>query len=258
MSLLPGQNELFVEEPRTRTAAIKHIVGHPYGMITGLVQQQDSGRLVFDEFGAPVPTNKHEILGNGVPKFTGGVNNSVSYKQFHLAFLVDFKWGGQIYSGINSRMTLWGFHKQTVTGRAEEAPLMIEGVQQIMDNNGTPNDGSDDRYVYEPVSRTLTPGEARNYWGNYSQVANDRFVYDASFIKLRQVTLGYTFTKRLLSKLPFRTLTISVVGRNLAILFKNVENIDPESSYTSSNAQGLDYFGVPASRTYGFNVNATF
>ena len=89
-------------------------------------------------------------------------------------------------------------------------------------------------------------------------VASDHFVYDASFIKLRQVTLGYTFTKRTLNKLPFRTLTISVVGRNLAILFKNVENIDPESSYTSSNAQGLDYFGVPPSRTYGFNINATF
>ena len=260
VSLLPGQNELWVEEPRTRTVAIQHIVGHPYGMITGLKQQQDStGRLVFYKNGAPVPTSKYEILGNGVPRFTGGVNNSISYKQFNLSFLVDFKWGGQIYSGTNSRMTLWGFHKQTLSGRAGEEPLMIDGVEQIgNDNNGTPEDTSDDKPIYEPISKTLVPGEARNYWGNYSVVASDHFVYDASFIKLRQVTLGYTFAKRILSKLPFRTLTISVVGRNLAILFKNAENIDPESSYTSSNAQGLDYFGVPASRTYGFNVNATF
>ena len=164
VSLMPGQSELFVEEPRTRTVAIKHIVGHPYGMITGLKQQQDStGRLVFNNFGAPVATNKYEILGNGVPKFTGGVNNSISYKQFNLSFLVDFKWGGQIYSGTNSRMTLWGFHKQTLSGRAEEAPLVIDGVQQIgNDDNGTPDDTSDDKPIYEPVSRTLLPGEARN------------------------------------------------------------------------------------------------
>ena len=252
VSLLPGQNELFVEEPRTRSVAIKHIVGQPYGMITGLIQQQDSsGRLVFKKDGSPVPTKNYEILGNGVPRFTGGVNNSIGYKQLNLSFLVDFKWGGQIYSGTNSRMTQWGFHKQTLSGRAGEEPLTIDGVQ-------APEDISDDKPIYEPISKTLVPGEARNYWGNYSLVASDHFVYDASFIKLRQVTFGYTFTKRLLSKLPFRTFTISVVGRNLAILYKNVENIDPESSYTSSNAQGLDYFGVPASRTYGFNVNATF
>lgn len=260
ISLLPGQNELWVEEPRTRTVAIKHIVGYPYGMITGLMQQRDSiGRLVFDEYGAPVPTKNYEILGKGVPKFTGGVNNSITYKHINLDFLLDFKWGGQIYSGTNSRMTRWGFHKQTLAGREGEASLTIDGVQQVgMDDNGTPTDPSDDRPIYEPISRTLTPGEARNYWGNYSGVASNHFVYDASFIKIRQLTLGYTFTKQVLSKLPFRTLTIAFVGRNLAILYKNVENIDPESSYTSSNAQGLDYFGMAASRTYGFNVNATF
>jgi hypothetical protein len=83
-------------------------------------------------------------------------------------------------------------------------------------------------------------------------------MYDASFIKLRQITFGYSVPKSMLSKTPFQTLSLSFVGRNLAILFKNTENIDPESSYTSSNAQGLDYFGMPATRSYGFNLRASF
>jgi hypothetical protein len=62
----------------------------------------------------------------------------------------------------------------------------------------------------------------------------------------------------LLSKTPFVNLTVSFVARNLAILYKKVPNIDPESSYTSSNAQGLDYFGMPATRSYGFNLRAIF
>lgn len=267
VSLLPGQNELNVEEPRTRTVYIKHMVGHPYGMITGLKQQRDSlGQLIFNQDGMPVTSGEYEILGNGVPKFTGGLNNSLTYKQFNLAFLIDFKAGGQIYSGTNALMTMYGFHKQTLAGREGEAQLKLTGAVKTTDAEGNVSypdfatyraDPSTDGY-YNGRNENLTPGEAGLYWGVFSQVANDHFVYDASFIKLRQLTFGYSFSRKMLSKSPFKTLTLSFVGRNLAILYKNVENIDPESSYTSSNAQGLDYFGMPPTRSYGFNLNATF
>ena len=112
--------------------------------------------------------------------------------------------------------------------------------------------------VYSDFTRTLTPGEAQNYWNGYGATVEDKFVYDASFIKLRQLTFGYTIPKSILGKTPFKTLTLSVVSRNLALLYKKTPNIDPESSYTSSNAQGLDYFGMPPTRTYGFNLKMTF
>ena len=83
-------------------------------------------------------------------------------------------------------------------------------------------------------------------------------MYDASFIKLRQLTFGYSFSKALLGKTPIKGLMISFVARNLATLYKKTPNIDPEATYTSSNAQGLDYYGLPASRSYGFNVRVTF
>jgi hypothetical protein len=252
VSLIAGSDKLNVEEPRTRTVYVAHVVGHPFGMLTGLMQRRsDDGQLVYDADGAPLTDSKYYNLGNGVPNFTGGLNNSITYKQINLSVLIDFKAGGQIYSGTNVRMTGAGFTKQTLQGRDGEAPLTVNGVIQ------TGSDGSG-KPIYAPFSKTLTPGEAQNYWSQLSNRAQERFIYDASFIKLRQITLGYSLPKAILSKTPFINLTLSLVARNLAILYKKVPNIDPESSYTSSNAQGLDYFGMPATRSYGFNLRAIF
>jgi hypothetical protein len=85
------------------------------------------------------------------------------------------------------------------------------------------------------------------------------FLRDASYVKLRQLTFGYTFPRSFLNNTPFQTISVSVVGRNLAILYKDIENVDPESNYSANaGAQGLEYFGYPATRSYGFNVNLTF
>lgn len=253
VSLIQGQDRLFIEEPRTRTAAIYATVGQPYGVITGITQLRDpaTGLFVYDSSGAPLTDYTYNTIGNGIPDFTGGLTNSITWKQLNLSFLIDFKSGGDIYSGTNVRMTQAGFTKQTLLGREGEAPLTINGVVQT----GTSSDG---KPIYSPFTKTLAPGEANNYWNQLGERAQENFVYNASFIKLRQVTLGYIFPSKLFSKTPIRSLMISFVGRNLAILHKNVPNIDPESTYTSSNAQGLDYFGMPATRTYGFNVRATF
>lgn len=249
VSLIEGNNELIVEEPRTRTVFVKHIVGQPFGVLTGLRQlRSPDGQLVYNATtGEPIQTASYEFLGNGVPDFTGGLNNSFTYKGINLSFLIDFKSGGDIYSGTNVRLTGAGFHKQTLQGRLGEEPLVLTGVS---DANG---DG-----VYEPFTKTYSPGAAANYWGQLSERAQENFVYDASYAKLRQLTLGYNIPKGILAKTPIKNATISFVGRNLALLFKNTDNIDPESSYSSSNGQGLDYFGVPPTRSYGFNLKLVF
>ena len=253
VSLIEGSTKLNVDEPRTRTVFVSHIVGEPFGALTGLVQRRSpDGQLVYNSDGAPLTDGQYYIIGSGVADFTGGFNNSFTYKNLNLSFLIDFKAGGDIYSGTNVRMTQAGFTEQSLLGREGEAPLTITGV---VDMGTDPDTGET---IYEPVSRNLTPGEAQNYWDLLGERAADPFVYDASFIKLRQITLGYSLPRQMLSKTPLQTLTLSFVGRNLAILFKNVDNIDPESSYTSTNAQGMDYFGMPATRSYGFNLRATF
>ena len=258
VKLIDGNEELIVEEPRTRTVFVKQIEGQPFGMLTGYVQERSpDGQLVFDrENGAPIRSEEFEIIGNGVADWTGGFNNTFSYKGFNLGFLIDFKVGGDLYSGTNVRLTQWGLHKQTLEGR--EGGFTVSGVAQSMDAEGAGVTDANGDPVYEPFSKTLTPAEAQNYWIQVGDRTQDRFIYDASFAKLRQLTFGYDFSSQVLENTPFQSLSLSFVARNLALLYSNVDNIDPESTYSSSNAQGLDYFGMPAVRSYGFNLRVGF
>ncbi|SKC17758.1 SusC/RagA family TonB-linked outer membrane protein [Dyadobacter psychrophilus] len=248
-SLIDGVDELVMDEPRTRNSYIKNIVGQPFGMITGRVQKlSPDGQPVFYSDGRPVGSAGYEVIGNGIAKLTGGLTNAFNYKGFDLSFLVDFKVGGDILSGTNMRLDQWGVSKRSLQGREGEAPLTVSGVTQ---------EGTD----YKPFNKTLTPQEAYNYWGSVGGEADavtTMYLYDASFVKLRQMTLGYSFPKKLLEKTPLQNLTLSFVGRNLAILFKNIDNVDPESTYSNGNSQGFDYFGFPSTRSYGFNLRATF
>ncbi|GJM28847.1 MAG: SusC/RagA family TonB-linked outer membrane protein [Cyclobacteriaceae bacterium] len=247
VSLIEGQSELFVEETRTRFAGVFHIVGQPYGMIKGQTQKRSpDGQLVFDADGSPVTTGEYQIIGSGVPDFTGGLNNEFSWKNFRLGALIDFKSGGDIYSGTNLRLAQSGHTTETLAGRAGEAPLMINGVVETAPG------------VFEPVNRQLTGGEVSRFWSRTGENDQEHWIYDASFVKLRQVVLSYELPNSLISRTPLQGVSISFVGRNLAILARSVPNIDPEASYTSSNAQGLDYFGMPATRSYGFNLNVKF
>lgn len=254
VSLIEGSTELAAEEPRTRNARIKHIVGQPFGTITGRVQQTTpDGVPIFNADGTPLASADYVPIGNGVPDFTGGVNNTLSYKGVNLDFLIDFKSGGEIFSGTNNRLTQWGYHQQSLIGRQGEPPLHITGVE---------NTGTDEAPIYTPVDRDLTPEEANIYWGRVggeSTAISSMFIYDASFVKLRQLTLGYTFPQKLLDNMFIRSLSFSLVGRNLWVINKNIDNVDPESTYsTNAGAQGLEYFAMPATRSYGFNINVGF
>ena len=105
---------------------------------------------------------------------------------------------------------------------------------------------------------TITdPDDIQGYWSGYSN-ASDNFIYDASFWKLRQVIFGYTFSGSMMAKTPFSSVNLSLVGRNLWLISGHVDNIDPEMNYQNGNAQGLDYFGMPQTRSYGFNIRVKF
>jgi TonB-linked SusC/RagA family outer membrane protein len=249
-----GQTEIVAEEPRTRNVFIKHIVGQPFGTITGRVQQRTpDGVPIFNADGTPLASTTYVPIGNGVPDFTGGVNNTFSYKGITLDFLVDFKSGGDIFSGSNNRLAQWGMSEQSLIGRAGETPLHITGVT---------NTGTAEAPNYVPVDRDLTPHEANVYWnrvGGESTAISQMYLYDASFVKLRQLTLGYSFPRAWFSKTPIQNLSLSFVGRNLWVINKNIDNVDPESTYsTNAGAQGLEYFAMPATRSYGFNLRVSF
>ena len=254
INLVDGVTEFTLEEPRTRNVFIKHIVGEPFGMITGRVQQTTpDGTPIFLADGRPLASTNYVPIGNGIADWTGGLNNSVSWKGINLTALIDMKIGGDIFSGTNNRLTQWGTHQQSLIGRDGEAPLHVTGVV---------NTGTSDAPVYAPIDRDLTPIEARNYWqsvGGEATAISSMFLYDASFLKLRQMTLGYSLPRTMLENTPFQNVSLSFVGRNLAILFKNIDNVDPESAYSANaGAQGLEYFAMPTTRSYGFNLRVGF
>lgn len=243
VSLIEGNTELSFEESRTRTTRIKHIVGQPYGTITGITQKMLNGQPVYTDEGIPVRNDVYEAIGESVALLTGGLNNNFSYKGFNLSFLIDAKIGGDIHSGTNQSIDGWGFSERSLQGREGQEPLTISGVTE----SG------------EPLNMTLTPNQAQAYWGNLGGRDATQYIYDASFVKLRQLVFGYRLPSSIVTKTPFQAVSLSFVGRNLAVLYKNIPNVDPESSYSfNGGAQGLEYFALPATRSYGVSLNITY
>jgi hypothetical protein len=139
-----------------------------------------------------------------------------------------------MYSGTNDFAKYRGAHKATLRGREEG--IVEDGILA----DGTPNTASATSQVYFQSAHLNITGLD---------------VYDADFIKLRQIVFSYNLPQKFIAKTPFKGVSLSLVGRNLGILMKHVPNVDPESSYNNGNGQGLEYFGAPTVRSYGFNVN---
>jgi len=167
------------------------------------------------------------------------LSNTFGYKHFTLGFLVDAKFGAKMYTSTNAYGTYYGLDKRTAAGGVRESGVAVKGVDE--DGNA--------------FSQTLA---AQDYYQGIAFSLTDQFVSDAGFIKLRQLTLGYNFPKAILSKTPFQSASLSLVARNLLLLYSQVKNVDPESNYNTSNGQGLENFGVPPTRSYGLNLMVKF
>ncbi|WP_128547071.1 SusC/RagA family TonB-linked outer membrane protein [Larkinella soli] len=236
VSLYGDLKTLRVDENRTRIAYIHQDVGLPYSQVKGFTYKRDAaGNVVYDSQGYPMQGNLVNF-GTGVAPTTLGLNNSFRYKGVGLSFLIDGKFGAVIYSGTNAYANNRGLLNTTLEGR--ETGIVGQGVNE----KGEPNT------VRVP---------AQQYYQRLFNIA-DPFVYSADFLKLRQVIIDYTLPARIYARTPFKGISVSLVGRNLAILMKHTPNIDPESTYNNTNAQGLELAGVPPTRSMGLNVNLKF
>lgn len=239
-----GVNLLSIDgaEARAGQVYVYNVVGSPYGEVYGYkYKRNDNGDIIFQD-GIPQRTDDLVSLGNGVPKWTGGWNNSFSFKNFSLAFLLDFKLGHVIYSETNRNLASAGLHKMTLEGRTADNPV------GAVIGKGVNEDGS--------VNTTAV--DAQTYYGKLveNNIA-EAFTYNASFVKLRELSFGYNFPQKMLP-VWLKGLNVSLVGRNLFTLLKFTDNIDPESSLNNTNGQGLELNGYPATRNIGFNVNIKF
>ena len=223
-------------------------VGLPYAQITGYGYKTDAkGRRIFSDgsdgiaAGEPEPTTNQIPLGSGVYKQTGGLTNDFHYKDFGLSFLIDFKYGAKMYSGTNLLLYEYGLQKTTLQGRSDGGY-----VGQGVSLNGETNTTKVNSQTY---FQDLSTGN--------DQIAQE-FVYDASFIKLRSLSLSYSLPASVIKGSGIKGVNVALVARNLAILMKHTPNEDPEGNYGTGNGQGLELSGYPSTRSLGVNVNVKF
>ncbi|WP_299465273.1 SusC/RagA family TonB-linked outer membrane protein [uncultured Microscilla sp.] len=214
--------------------------GQPFGSILGRSQRRDDqGRVIVDQNGMPLLTADLGVLGNATPEWTGGISNTFRFKGFDLNFLIDIRHGGDIFSGTNYYGHAAGQFEATGNNR-EEGFVVPNSVTESGEVNTT----------------KVMP---QDYYGNlYGR--HDEYVYDGSFIKLRSLTLGYTFPQKWVSSLKLQKLRISFYGRNLWLIKSNIPNVDPETGFSASgvNNIGFEYISTPSARTLGVRLNAKF
>ena len=251
-SLIGGVNSFLLNTWYGNTNVFAE-VGQPYGIIRGRAWAHDSlGRKLVLATGLP-ETVSNAYLGNSLPDWTGGISNSFRYKNFSLSFLIDIRKGGKFYSGTYKREQLSGAIASTLAGRDDyylhsyiygEAKANLTGgfiYKDAVFDNGMPNN------VYvSPQSSGFSTNEEMQ-------------MFDASYVKLREVVIGYGLPASLFKKIFISNARISLSGRNLWTIFKkSPRGLDPESSVTSGNGQGIEQGSLPIYSTYGVNLNLSF
>lgn len=217
--------------------------GHAWGDLVGRGFEKDPNGNVIYENGLPVIETNKKVLGNIAPDWTGGASFAFKYKDFDFSFLVDAKIGGDVHSMTYAWGRYAGTLEETLIGR--ETGVVGNGVK----SNG--NGG----YVANDVVVSAKEFN-QNSFGN---TIEESAIFDATYVKLRNMSFGYTLSKKLLKNTGVQAIKFSLVGTNLAILFKNAPHIDPETGFSSSNSeQGQEFGQIPSTRSYGFNINVKF
>ncbi len=222
---------------------LNQVVGKPLSQIYTFTYLRDAqGRKVFDaKSGLPLRNNVQQNFGSALPKYFGGITNTFTYRGLSLSTLIDFKLGHKMIAGRNINYVRHGLSKRTLPGR-DLGYVIGEGVNPNGEINQT-------KTAVQPFYESINP-----------LGINEDFVFNAGFWKLRQISLGYDFTKLLGERSFITGLKLNAVANNVLIIKKWTENMDPEEALNSSdNAVGLDFWpGLPPTRSVGFNLNVRF
>ena len=249
IELYPGVSIIYLGGTTVRTATPVVKEGGSYGDLYGYKWNTLNGQYVVNANGVPVATSAIDKVGNFNPNFTLGFSNGFSYKNFSLNVLVDGKFGGVVTSGTASQNAFFGNAKSTLSNR--DGGWVLPAVLA----DGTKNE---------------TAITAEKFWttvsqGNYAWA--DFFTYDATNVRLRELTFGYSF-----KKLPgfIKAAKLSFVARNVFFIYRGSSTLDipgvgkqkmdfdPEVSLGNSNYQGVEYNNLPSTRSLGMNLKLSF
>lgn len=227
-------------------------LGQPLGTIRGTDFIYKNGQKVVDEDGYYEQTNTaNNVIGNSNPKWIGGINNSFRFKDFTFSFLIDIRKGGSVFSLDTYYGYDTGLYPITAAlndkGKPSRLPIS-EGGGVIL--KGVTEDGQ--------PNTTRVENTGSGLYG-YETNPNAAFVYDAGYVKLRQAQFTYSLPQKMVSKLgPIKGIDLSLIGRNLWIIHKNLPYADPEESLSSGNLQGYQSGAYPTVRTISLNAKLTF
>ena len=264
VSLYPGIDNLLLGSFQGGVT-LNAYKGQSYGVLKGTDYTYDAnGNKIIDaETGAPViSTTADNVLGNTTPDWTGGISNSFTYKNITLSCLFDIQKGGNIYNldmyyGMSS-----GLYPETAGTNDLGNPVR----DPIVGDATSGYDATSGGYIIKGVNvvnGVSTPNKTRvdatSYagWG-YAVEPNKAFVYDAGFVKLREVAISYALPASWLGKIGIRGIVLSAVGSNLWIISKHLPYADPESGLAAGNIQGYSIGSLPSTRDYGFNIKLNF
>jgi TonB-linked SusC/RagA family outer membrane protein len=228
-------------------------LNEPYGTIRGQDFTYVNGQPVISQTtGYPVrSTSSNLVIGNANPDWIGGINNTLKYKDLSLSWLIDVRQGGDVFSLDMYYGLATGLYPETAGTNSKGNPsrnsvasgggVLLPGVAP----DGKPN-------------ATYASNSNYGLFG-YARQPNTAFVYDASFVKLREVVLTYSLPKNFVNRLKvFKGVDLSLIGRNLWIIHKNLPYADPEEIISAGNLQGYQGGAYPAVKTYTFNLRLKF
>ncbi len=275
-SLAPEVTYLTLSDARWLGLSVIAQPGMPFGSIIGYdYQRAPDGQVILDPVNlTPLSTEDRRVLGKGTWDWTGGVVNTFRYKNFSLTAVIDAKYGADLFSMTNLFAVIRGQQVSTLAGRKEwveseeqrQAAAMTAADWKASGNmkgyvpQGVVQTGvdADGKPIYEKNTTPVDPNVFfASFYGDDRGVAVP-FIYDASYVKMRELTLTYQLPSNIARKISAQLISISFVSRNPFIIYKNVPNVDPDSNYNNGNGQGFEYGSLPGRRSWGGNLNIRF
>ncbi len=219
--------------------------GESFGLYGTKWKRTETGEFIINSKSGLREVQKGQFIGELYPDWTMGFSNEFAYKGIQFSFLIDIRQGGVMYSSTTASLRSSGLAKETLENRGK-----------IFIDKGVIPDGAGG---YKPNNVPVESMQA--FWGNYSAVANtEGNVFDASYVKLREVRLSYKFPRYITESMRIQGLEIGFEGRNLWIIKDHVPHVDPESNMFGPNsvAEGIEFNSVPTTRSLGFNIKLNF
>ena len=224
----------------TRIASVVVENGGKFGDIVAnnAYKRDAQGRILVDDEGMPIKETD-KVIGNMMPDWTGSIGTSLQWKDFSFSALVDIRYGGNFISMTDNYATTAGNSERSLAGRDG---MVVDGIVESTGQKNT-----------KQIS-------AEQYWSSVggSNGVAEEFMYDATYVKLRELSFGWNLPQIWLRKTPLKAVKISAVARDLFYIYKDAP-VSAEAAFSREDySQAFEYASLPPTRTFGFSLNVKF